>query len=83
MIAVKNLANVPPHLQQILLQHHHHHQIQHGKEILMAKALAHYPVRASPEIKLDVLVDYIALNKGWIEKHRDTTSEDPILGTVH
>ena len=83
MIAVKNLANVPPHLQQILLQDHHHHQIQHGKEILMAKALAHYPVRASPEIKLDVWVDYIAFNKAWIEKHRDTTSEDPILGTVH
>ena len=49
----------------------------------MANALAHCPVRASPEIKLDVWVDYIVLNKGWIEKHRDTTSEDPILGTVH
>ena len=82
MIAVKNLANVPPHLQQMLLQHHHHHQTQPGKEMFLANALAYCPVRASPEIKLDVWVDNIAFNKAWIEKHRDTTSEDPFLGSV-
>ena len=50
--------------------------------MLLADALIHCPRRASPEIRLDVQVDYIAFTNAWIEKLRDTTSEDPILRTV-
>ena len=41
------------------------------------------PARASPEIKLDMRVDYIAFTKPWIEKLKDSTQRDPFLGTVY
>ena len=54
-----------------------------GKEMLLADALSRCPSRASGEIKLDMRVDYIAFSKTWIAKLKDTTREDPILGTVY
>ena len=54
-----------------------------GKKMLLADALSRCPSRASGEIKLDMRVDYIAFNKTWIAKLKDTTREDPILGTVY
>ena len=51
--------------------------------MLLADALSRYPSRASGEIKLDMRVDYIAFSKTWIAKLKDTTREDPILGTVY
>ena len=38
------------------------------------------PARASPEIKLNARIDYITFTKSWIEKLRDRTQRDPILG---
>ena len=51
--------------------------------MLLADALSRCPSRASGEIKLDMRVDYIAFSKAWIAKLKDSTGEDPILGTVY
>ena len=51
--------------------------------MLLADALSRCPSRASGEIKLDMRVDYIAFSKAWIAKLKETTREDPILGTVY
>ena len=39
----------------------------------LVNALSCYPARASPEIKLDMRVDYIVFMKPWIEKLKDST----------
>ena len=86
MIAMKNLANVPPCLQRMLLELQRYDVIikyRPGKEMKLAAALSHCPVRASQEIKLDMRVDYIAFTKPWIEKLKDSTQRDPILATVY
>ena len=49
----------------------------------LANVLSHCPVRTSPEIKLDMRVNYIAFTKPWIEKLKDSTQRDPILGAVY
>ena len=57
MIAMKNLANVPPRLQRMLLELQRYDvtiKYQSGKEIQLADALSHCLVRASQEIKLDM-----------------------------
>ena len=51
--------------------------------MLLTDALSRCPSQASREIKLDMRVDYIAFSKTWIAKLKDTTREDPILGTVY
>ena len=66
MIAMKNLANVPPCLQRILLELQRYDvtiKYQPGKEMQLADALSCCPARASQEIKLDMRVDYIAFTK--------------------
>ena len=77
MITIKNLANAPPHLQRMLLQ------LQcfditicyrPGAEMQLVDALSRCPAQASPEIKLNMHVDYIAFSRPWIKKlKRDTT----------
>ena len=57
MIAMKNLANVPPHLQRMLLELHRYDvtiKYRPGKEMQLADALSRCPARASQEIKLDM-----------------------------
>ena len=49
--------------------------------MLLTDALSRCPSQASGEIKLDMRVDYIAFSKAWIAKLKETTREDPILGT--
>ena len=86
MSAMKNLANVPPHLQWMLLELQRYDvtiKYRPGKEMQLADALSHCPVRASQEIKLDMRVDYIAFTKPWIEKLKDSTQRDLILATVY
>ena len=86
MIAMKNLANVPPRLQRMLLELQRYDvtiKYRPGKEMQLADALSHCPARASQEIKLDMRVDYIAFMKPWIEKLKDSTQRDPILATVY
>ena len=86
MIAMKNLANAPPHLQRMLLELQRYDvtiKYQPGKEMQLANALSHCPARASQEIKLDMLVDYIAFTKPWIEKLKDSTQRDPILAMMY
>ena len=76
MIAMKNLANAPPHLQTMLLELQRYDvtiKYQPGKEMQLADALSRCPARASQEIKLDMRVDYIAFTKPWIEKLKDST----------
>ena len=66
MIAMKNLANAPPCLQRMLLELQRYDvtiKYRPGKEMQLADALSHCPVRASQEIKLDMQVDYIAFTK--------------------
>ena len=66
MIAMKNLANAPPHLQRMLLELQRYDvtiKYRPGKEMQLADALSHCPARASQEIKLDMQVDYIAFMK--------------------
>ena len=86
MIAVKNLANAPPRLQRMLLELQRYDvtiKYRPGNQMQLANALSHCLVRASQEIKLDMRVDYIAFTKPWIEKLKDSTQRDPILGTVY
>ena len=86
MIHQKSLASALPRLQQMLLQLQRYDvtiRYRPGKEMLLADALSRCPSRASGEIKLDMRVDYIAFSKTWIAKLKDTTREDPILGTVY
>ena len=86
MIAMKNLVNVPPHLQRMLLELQRYDvtiKYRPGKEMQLVDALSRCPERASQEIKLDMRVDYIAFMKPWIEKLKDSTQRDPILATVY
>ena len=86
MIHQKSLASAPPRLQQMLLQLQQYDvtiKYRPGKEMLLADALSRCPSWASGEIKLDMRVDYIAFSKAWIAKLKETTKEDPILGTVY
>ena len=83
---MKNLANVPPRLQRMLLELQRYDvtiKYQPGKEMHLADALSRFPVRASQEIKLDMRVDYIAFMKPWIEKLKDSTQRDPFLAKVY
>ena len=80
MIAMKNLANVPPCLQRMLLELQRYNvtiKYRPGKEMQLADALIRCPVRASQEIKLDMLVNYIAFTKPRIEKLKDSKAERP------
>ena len=54
-----------------------------GSEMQLADALSHCPARASPEIKLNMRVDYIAFSRSWIETIKEQLQEDPILATVY
>ena len=57
MIAMKNLANVPPHLQRMLLELQRYDvtiKYRPGKEMQLADTLSCCPARASQEIKLDM-----------------------------
>ena len=86
MIHEKSLVSTPPRLQRMLLQLQRYDvtiRYRPGKEMLLADALSRCPSQASGEIKLDMRVDYIAFSKTWIAKLKDTTREDPILGTVY
>ena len=61
MIAMKNLANVPPRLQRMLLELQRYDvtiKYRPGKEMQLADTLSRCPARASQEIKLDMRVDY-------------------------
>ena len=56
-IAMKNLANVPPCLQRMLLELQRYDvtiKYRPGKEMQLANALSRCPARASQEIKLDM-----------------------------
>ena len=86
MIHQKSLASTPSRLQQVLLQLQRYDvtiRYRPGKEMLLTDALSRCPSWASGEIKLDMRVNYIAFSKTWIAKLKDTTREDPILGTVY
>ena len=86
MIAMKNFANAPPHLQRMLLELQKYDvtiKYRPGKEMQLADTLSRCPARASQEIKLDMRVDYIAFMKPWIEKLKDSTQRDPILAMVY
>ena len=86
MIAMKNLANAPPCLQRMLLKLQWYDvtiKYRPGPQMQLADTLSRCPARASPEIKLDMRVDYIAFTKPWIEKLKDSIQRDPILGTVY
>ena len=86
MIHQKSLASAPPRLQRMLLQLQRYDvtiRYRPGKEMLLTDALSRCPSLASGEIKLDMRVNYIAFSKTWIAKLKDTTREDPILGTVY
>ena len=86
MIAMKNLANAPPHLQRMLLELERYDvtiKYRPGNQMQLADALSRCPATASQEIILDMRVDYIAFMKPWIEKLKDSMQRDPILGTVY
>ena len=86
MIAMKNLANVPPHLQRILLQLQRFDITIHyrpGVEMQLVDALSRCPARVSLEIKLNMHVDYVAFSRPWIETVKEMLQEHPILATVY
>ena len=75
MITMKNLANVPPDLQTMLLELQRYdvtNKYRPGAQMQLVDALSHCPARALLEIKLDMRVDYIAFTKPWIEKLKDS-----------
>ena len=86
MIAIKNLPNVPSHLQSMLLELQRYDitiKYHPGAQMQLADALSHCLARASPEIKLDTWVNYIAFTKPWIGKLKDSIQREPILGAVY
>ena len=86
MIAVKNLANAPPHLQRMLLQLQRFDITicyRPGSEMQLVDALSRCPARASPEIKLNMHVDYVAFSRPWIETIKEQLQEDRLLATVY
>ena len=86
MIAVKNLANGPPCLQRMLLQLQRFDitiRYRPGLEMQLVDALSRYPARASPEVKLNLRVDYVAFSRLWIETIKGQLQEDPILAMVY
>ena len=57
MIAMKNLVNVPPHLQRMVLELQRYDvtiKYHPGNQMQLVDALSHCPARASQEIKLDM-----------------------------
>ena len=81
-LTIKDLMNVLPYLWRMVLQLKQYDltiKYKPGHEMLLADTLSQCPVRTLLEINLDVWVDYIAVNKDWIEKLRDTTSNDQFL----
>ena len=83
---MKNLANAPPHLQRMLLQLQRFDvtiKYKPGPQMQLVDALSHCPARASPEIKLNMRVDYVAFSRSWIETIKEQLAEDPILATVY
>ena len=57
MIAMKNLANVPPRLERMLLEFQRYDvtiKYRPGPQMQLADTLSRCPARASPEIKLDM-----------------------------
>ena len=86
MIAMKNLANAPLCLQRMLLQLQRFDvtiKYRPGPEMQLVDALSCCPARASPEIKLNMRVDYVAFSRSWIEMIKEQLLEDPILATVY
>ena len=80
MIAMKNLANAPPHLQRMLLELQRYDvtiKYRPGKEMQLANALSRCPARASQEIKLDMRVDYIAFTKAMDRETEGQHAERP------
>ena len=51
--------------------------------MLLTNVMSRCPSHSSEEIKLDMRVNYIALNKNWIAKLKEATWEDLILSTVY
>ena len=86
MIAMKNLASAPPRLQRMLLQLQRFDitiRYKPGAKMQLVDALSRCPARASPEIKLNMRVDYVAFSRPWIETIKEQLQEDPILATVY
>ena len=86
MIAMKNLANVPPCLQRMLLKLQRYDvtiKYRPGKKCNWPMPLAAARREPHRKSKLDMRVDYIAFMKPWIEKLKDSTQRDPILAMVY
>ena len=45
--------------------------------MLLADALSRCPSRGSKEIKLDIVLDYVAFNKAWIAKLKEAIRKTP------
>ena len=86
MIHLKSLNNLPHCLQRMFLQLQKYDmtiKYRLGYQVQLANALSRCSSRSSPQIKLDLWVDYITFNVVWIEKLRETTCEDPMLRAVY
>ena len=90
MICLKNLISAPVRLQRMLLRLQQYDMVityRPGKEMLLADALSHLPLRANnSEIKLDLRVNAIsfaAFSSSRLTKTAMETQKDPILSTVH
>ena len=82
MIHLKSMHNAPPCLQRMLLQLQKYNmaiKYKPGCEMHLPDTLSRHPARANQ----DLCMDYIAFTLAWIEKLRETTCEDPVLGTVY
>ena len=80
MIAMKNLANAPPHLQRMLLELQRYDvtiKYRPGKEMQLADALSRCLARASQEIKLDMRVEYIAIHEAMDRETEGQHTERP------
>ena len=83
MIAMKNLANAPPHLQRMLLELQRYDvtiKYRPGKEMQLADALSCCPARDSQEIKLDMRVDYHCLYEAKDQETEGQHSKGPHPG---
>ena len=81
-INMKTLADIPVHLQRMLLWLQNYDvtiKYQPGKEMLVADALSHYAPLNASEICLDITINHVHITSDRITEFKALIQDDPLL----